>query len=180
VGPITIYFTSDAGTSWDQRLVPALTGAGATVFGRRDEVEEVMLQGAGTQIVRLEDGTAELVGEGRSSSSLSPVSLVDGLDYATSGSRGWIAGRSRDHTSGVPVVCSAVRGAPWVRQPVEFDGLGALHAIDFSDARNGVTCGSSRSRTAPRRMRCASGHPTAALAGRRSRCPASTLGAWGR
>lgn len=102
VGPITIYRTTDAGMSWDQRLVPALTGAGATVFGRRDGVEEVMLQGAGTQIVRLEDGASELVGEGQSPSSQSPVSLVDGLDFATSGARGWIAGRSRDGTIGAP------------------------------------------------------------------------------
>jgi len=40
-------------------------------------------------------------------------------------------------------VYSAVRGMPWVSQPVEFDGSGALHGIDFSDASNGVACGAS-------------------------------------
>lgn len=126
------------GGEWARRAV------GPRLLDRPVAVGEIVIWGAGTQMVRLDDFTVELVGEGRSPSASSRISLVDGWDYAARDTRGWVAGRSRDDTAGAPVVYSATLGEAWIEQPVGFDGVGALLTIDFFVAATGVTCGFGR------------------------------------
>jgi hypothetical protein len=130
VGQATLYATADGGGSWDERPgVGGLHATGTGIFGARKEKVEIMLAGAGTRIVRIDDGIIEV------------VDGVIGRDYATWGGRGWIAGETDASSARVPAVYSAEIDHPWTPQPLPPVGEVGLETIDVADGSSAVTCG---------------------------------------